>query len=73
MRHLLSSFSPFVALCHAMVTERAAKLMGVPDARVVPGAAADLVVLDCADRAQAVAELAIPLYVFKRGRMTASR
>jgi len=62
-----------LALCHAMVTERAARLMGAPDARVKPGAAADLVVLDCADRAQAVAELAIPLYVFKRGRMTASR
>ncbi|HEY3566104.1 MAG TPA: amidohydrolase family protein, partial [Casimicrobiaceae bacterium] len=62
-----------LALCHDMVTGRAAQLMGVPDARVAPGAAADFVVLDCIDRVQAVAELATPLYVFKRGRMTASR
>jgi cytosine deaminase len=62
-----------LALCHDMVTIRAAQLMGVADARVAPGANADLVVLDCLDRVQAVAELAIPLHVFKRGRMTASR
>jgi cytosine deaminase len=62
-----------LALCHDMVTIRAAQLMGVADARVAPGANADLVVLDCVDRVQAVAELAIPLYVFKHGRMTASR
>jgi cytosine deaminase len=62
-----------LALCHDMVTIRAAQLMGVAGARVAPGANADLVVLDCVDRVQAVAELAIPLYVFKHGRMTASR
>ncbi|HET9668924.1 MAG TPA: amidohydrolase family protein [Casimicrobiaceae bacterium] len=62
-----------LALCHDMVTIRAAQLMGVADARVAPGANADLVVLDCVDRVQAVAQLAIPLYVFKHGQMTASR
>lgn len=62
-----------LALCHEMVTTRAARLIGAGEARVAAGAPADLVVLDCADRVQAVAELAAPLYVFKRGRLTASR
>jgi cytosine deaminase len=62
-----------LALCHDMVTKRAAKLMGVNDCMVAPGATADLVVLDCEDAVQAVSELAVPLYAFKRGRMTMSR
>jgi cytosine deaminase len=61
-----------LALCHEMVTTRAARILGV-DAQVAPGAAADLVVLDCADAVQAVCELASPLYAFKRGRLTMSR
>ena len=36
-------------------------------------AVADLVVVDCHDRATAVAELASPLWGFKRGRMTFTR
>jgi cytosine/creatinine deaminase len=35
--------------------------------------AADCVVLDCTDRHAAVAELAAPLFGFKRGRMTFKR
>ena len=62
-----------LALCHELVTERAARILGVDDHRVAPGASADLVVLDCESAPQAVAELAAPLYVFKRGRMTVSR
>ena len=62
-----------LALCHALVTERAARILGVDDHRVAAGAPADLVVLDCAGAAQAVAELAPVLYAFKRGRMTVSR
>ncbi len=62
-----------LALCHRMVTERAAQILGTGDHRVEVGALADLVVLDCASAAQAVAEIAAPLYVFKQGRMTVSR
>ena len=62
-----------LALCHRMVTERAAQILGIGDHRVDVGAAADLVVLDCESAAQAVAEIAAPLYVFKQGRMTVSR
>ena len=62
-----------LALCHAMITNRAAQILGVADHRMAVGAAADLVVLDCATAAQAVAQIATPLFVFKRGRMTVSR
>ena len=37
------------------------------------GNPADVVVMDCADGASAIAELAQPLMVFKRGEMTVSR
>ncbi|MEO5701641.1 MAG: amidohydrolase family protein [Casimicrobiaceae bacterium] len=56
--------------CLAMVTDRSARLLRLPDYGVAPGCAADLVVLDCQSAAQGVAELSIPLYGFKRGRMT---
>lgn len=59
--------------CLAMVTERSARLMRLADYGVTRGCAADLVVLDCASAEQGVAELAVPLYGFKRGRMTFSR
>jgi cytosine deaminase len=61
-----------LALCHEMVTRRAARIMG-EEARVAPGAVADLVVLECEDAVHAIAELAPPLYAFKRGRLTMSR
>ena len=62
-----------LALCHALVTQHAAAILGVVDHRIAQGAPADFVVLDCASAAQAVAEIAAPLYVFKHGRMTVSR
>ncbi|HXR56131.1 MAG TPA: amidohydrolase family protein [Casimicrobiaceae bacterium] len=62
-----------LTLCHRMVTQRAAQILGVTDHCIDVGATADLAVLDCENAAQAVAEIAAPLYVFKRGRMTVSR
>jgi cytosine deaminase len=62
-----------MAECHAMVTTRAAALMNLKDYGVAIGNKADLVVLDCESPAQAVAELAPVLSVFKAGRQTVSR
>ena len=59
--------------CFDMITRRSARLLRRDDYGVAVGKAADLVVLDCTAPEQAVAELAIPLYGFKRGRMTFSR
>ena len=59
--------------CFRMVTERSAQLCRLKDYGVRVGAAADFVVLDCSDPAAAVAELAQPLYGFKRGRQTFTR
>lgn len=59
--------------CLAMITDRSARLMRLHDYGIAAGNAADLVVLDCATPEAAVAELATPLYGFKRGRMTFSR
>ena len=56
-----------------MVTHRAARIMRLPDYGVDVGNAADLVVLDCATRESAVAELAAPLFGFKRGYRTFTR
>jgi len=62
-----------LALCHEMITGRAAQILGAAEHRVAVGAAADLVVLDCRDATQAVAQIATPLFAFKAGRMTMSR
>ena len=62
-----------LALCHEMITGRAAQILGAAEHRVAAGAAADLVVLDCRDATQAVAQIATPLFAFKAGRMTMSR
>lgn len=59
--------------CLAMVTSRSARLMRISDYGLAIGMPADAVVLDCAGAAQAVAEIAMPIYGFKRGRMTFSR
>ena len=59
--------------CLRMVTERSATLCRLKDYGVRVGAAADFVVLDCTDPAAAVAEIAQPLYGFKRGRQTFTR
>ena len=59
--------------CFEMVTRRAAELARLKDYGVEVGNSADCVVLDCMDRHAAVAELAPPLYGFKRWRMTFKR
>jgi cytosine deaminase len=55
------------------VTASPAKLMNLSDYGIAVGNPADVVVLDCQDRAAAVAELAEPLAGFKRGRRTFTR
>ena len=56
-----------------MVTKRSARLLRRDDYGVAVGKSADVVVLDCTSAEQAVAELAVPLVGFKRGRMSFSR
>ena len=56
--------------CLDLVTALPAKLMNLLDYGVAVGNPADLVVLDCSDRASAVAEIARPLIGFKNGRCT---
>jgi cytosine/creatinine deaminase len=59
--------------CFNMITSRSAALMRLRDYGIEVGRSADLVVLDCADPEVAVAELAAPMYGFKRGRRTFTR
>jgi len=59
-----------LAACLDMVTALPAKLMNLRDYGVAVGNPADFVVLDCADCASAVAEIARPLLGFKNGRCT---
>jgi len=56
--------------CFDMVTTLPAKLMNLPDYGIAVGNPADFVVLDCTDRAAAVAEIARPLFGMKNGRRT---
>ena len=62
-----------VCECFEMITTRSARLLRLASYGMREGAAADLVVLDAPDRATAVAELAIPLAGYKRGRQTFER
>ncbi len=57
----------------AMLTTRAARLLGLGDYGIAVGQPADIVVLDAPTPAAAVAELGEPLAVFRRGRMTVRR
>ena len=59
--------------CFEMVTSRSAKLLRREGYGLEIGKSADLVVLDCFDRASAVAELVQPVLGFKRGRLTFNR
>ena len=59
-----------LAACLDMVTTLPAKLMNLRDYGIAVGNPADLVVLDCVDRAGAVAEIARPLFGMKNGRRT---
>ncbi len=59
-----------LASCLDMVTTLPAKLMNLQDYGIAVGNPADLVVLDCMDRAGAVAEIVRPLFGMKNGRRT---
>jgi cytosine deaminase len=56
--------------CFDMVTTLAARLMNLKDYGIAVGNPADIIVLDCADPASAVAELAQPVLGMKRGRIS---
>jgi cytosine deaminase len=62
-----------LAECFRMLTSRSARLLNLPDYGIVVGNPADLVVIDALSPEQAVAEIAEPLAVFKRGRRTVTR
>ena len=62
-----------MAECFGMITGRSAELMRLGDYGIAVGKSADFVVIDAPDRVSAVAELAAPLYGFKRGRRTFTR
>lgn len=57
----------------AMLTERSAKLMNLPDYGLKIGNPADIVVVDATSPEQAIAEISPPLAAFKRGRRTLTR
>jgi len=59
-----------LAACLDMITSMPAKLMNLRDYGVAVGNPADFVVLDCHDRAAAVAEIIRPLFGIKNGRRT---
>ena len=59
--------------CYEMITNRSAQLLRLNDYGLEVGKWADLVVLDCYDRATAISELTQPLWGFKRGRQTFTR
>jgi len=57
-----------MASCLDMVSSRSARLMNLKDYGVEVGAPADLVVINATEPAMAVAELAQPMYGFKRDK-----
>jgi cytosine deaminase len=57
-----------LAACLGMVTHAAARLMNLADYGIAPGNPANLVALDAADEAEAVAALAEPRWGIKAGR-----
>jgi cytosine deaminase len=62
-----------LAACFDLITAQAARLMNLRDYGIAIGNPGDLVVLDTANPASAIAELAQPLYGIKRGRLSFSR
>ena len=62
-----------LAVCFEMLTSAPARLMGREDYGIATGNPADLVVLDAATPAEAIATIAPALYGFKRGRRTFAR
>ncbi|MDB5565584.1 MAG: Amidohydrolase, partial [Tardiphaga sp.] len=62
-----------LAGCLDMVTSASAKILNRGDYGIAVGNPADLVVLDCATKAEAVCEVAQPLFGLKRGVRTFSK
>lgn len=62
-----------MATCLDMVTSSSARLLNLADYGIREGVPADMVVLDCTTRAEAVSELAPPLFGLKAGRRTFTR
>lgn len=62
-----------LAACFDMLTRRSARLLNLSDYGVAVGNPADLAVIDATSPQQAVAEIAAPLAVFKRGRRSVTR
>jgi cytosine deaminase len=62
-----------LAACLQMITTESARLMRMPDYGIAVGNPADLVLLDAARPAEAVAALAQPLWGMKSGRRTFTR
>jgi cytosine deaminase len=62
-----------LAGCFDLVTVLPAKLMNLDRYGIAVGHPADIVALDCATRAAAIAELAQPILGMKRGRVSFSR
>ena len=59
--------------CFAMLTERSARLLNLPDYGLMVGNPADIVVIDAVTPEQAIAEIRQPLASFKHGRQTVIR
>ena len=59
--------------CFAMLTERSARFLNLPDYGLAVGNPADIVVIDAVTPEQAIAEIRQPLAVYKRGRRTVVR
>ena len=59
--------------CFSMITDRSARLLNLTRYGIAVGNAADVTVIDAESPRQAVAEIAQPLAVFKRGRRTVTR
>ena len=62
-----------LADCFSMLTDRSAQLLNLADYGISPGNPADLVIIDASSPADAVARIAQPLAVFKRGHRTVTR
>jgi cytosine deaminase len=59
--------------CFEMISERSAKLLNLKDYGIKVGNPADVVIIDAASPADAVARNAAPLAVFKGGKRTVTR
>ena len=59
--------------CFAMLTDRSAKLMNLPDYGIAIGNPADVVVFDATTPEEAIAEIRPPLAAFKHGVKTVTR